>query len=426
MTLHLVPAGVEAYSTSSAQLWVSYKKSSVEKTFVGPLYKKWVTRDKVIVLAVRAGKVVLPKTSYDQSLSVFSASFLKTAGFKILLANPVVGKEFNKAPFALRGLKSIVDSGGFQLLKEAVDFVSPDDVIKRYNANADIGMPLDVPLPAKYEPAYFNKVSNLIRANDNYILSKLAPGIELALISHGTTLAQRKARLDVLDRPAKVVAIAGLNIQPEAGNDKFEVAIENLMYVISRYRKTTEYFHILGVTSKMWMFIYALMTQSGYVRRIGADSVSHRMSALVGEFETLDFNKILLFKDAQYRIRPSCSCPVCSTVGDLRIMHEWRILESHNLWVKGQQIEVTKDMAEGYMKGAISLEEIHKVLRISMPFRKFASLVSYVQDVMANKFRRFTTGKTRSLFGSSSSRLVTSKHFDEVIKRYEKFHQESF
>ncbi|MFO5067294.1 hypothetical protein RCK10_24840, partial [Salmonella enterica subsp. enterica serovar 1,4,[5],12:i:-] len=92
------------------------------------------------------------------------------------------------------GIESIIDSGGFQMLKGTVDFVNPDSVIEEYNACADIGMPLDLPILAENEKEFWDPVSRLIRANDQYIEPRLNKGIDLALISHGTSLELRKRR----------------------------------------------------------------------------------------------------------------------------------------------------------------------------------------------------------------------------------------
>lgn len=426
MPVHLVPAGVEAYS-NNAQLGITNQGNSTERSYFGKMYKKWKTHDKVLTEIASGKKVTLPEETFDQLLPIFSPTFVKLCGFEIILANPVVGKEFYKEPYERFGIKSIVDSGGFQLLKDSVTFVNPDDVIERYNANANIGMPLDLPMESKYEAAYFDAASKLIRANDRYILSKLEPVVDLALISHGTTLALREARLNVLDRRAKVIAIAGLHIQPQPGVDRLEAAIENFMYVISRYRKTTEYFHVLGVTSRTWMFIYALLSESGYVKNIGADSVSHRLASLVGDFDTLDFRTIPLTKNPPYNIRPMCSCPVCSLIQDTRILQSWRILESHNLWVRKKQVETIVEIAQAYKAGLMSLSEVHKAARLTLPYEKFTKVVRYVEEVVSNKFRPFRVKRTTSaLFKRPKSHLVTNDRYDKIFQRYEKFHKERF
>lgn len=428
MTLCYVPAGCEAYSRSSAQIMVRNVRNKAERTHFGKKYKKWETFDRTVVETTSTLRgTVLPEEEFDTCVPIFSPSFLKSLGLKVLLANPVVGKSYIKAPFHAAGLRSIVDSGGFQMLVGSTDFVDPDEVIKRYNANADIGMALDLPLPSEFEPMYFNSVSHLIRANDQYMLKRLTKGIDLAIISHGATLELRKRRLDVLDRDARVVAVAGLGTKPGPGVDRHFTAVENLMYVVSRYRKTASYFHILGVTSKLWMFVYALLDASDYVKNIGADSVSHRLSALVGYYHLANFKVLELGKNSPYKTTPMCNCPVCSSIDDLRIIHSWKILEAHNLYVCARQTEFLSYLAGAYLKGLVPLKEVYQHLDLTISEAKFATIVRYVQEVIASKFKPLQNKtQTRGLFGSRASKPKADARFESIIRSYEKFHGVKF
>ena len=113
MSLVYVPAGVEAYSGATSQVFVRNQKNKKERTYFGAKYKKWETLTKTITEAASTTKgSILPEEEYDAAISIFSPLFLKNCGFKVLLANPVVGKSFVKEPFHKMGLKSIVDSGG--------------------------------------------------------------------------------------------------------------------------------------------------------------------------------------------------------------------------------------------------------------------------------------------------------------------------
>ncbi|QRE00062.1 hypothetical protein [Burkholderia phage BCSR5] len=428
MTVHYVPAGVEAYSERTAQLYVKNKPNEKETTEFGPKVKRWRTKDRTVVEAMSSARgAVIPEEQFDVCVPIFSPTAIKACGLSLVLANPEVGKDYKKAPYEKQGIKSIVDSGGFQLLRANVDFVHPDGVIDRYNKDANIGMPLDLPVRTAFEPAYFRQVSHLIKANDDYILKRLDPGIDLALISHGSTVELRKARLDVLDRKANVVAIAGLGIKPPPGIDRTNAAVENLMYVISRYHKKTEYFHVLGVTSKLMMFFYALLERSGYVKNIGADSVSHRLGALVGMYDTADFKTLDLKKNQAYRQTPQCNCPICTSIDDLRIIHSWRILEAHNLWVRAEQTRFLCALAEDYLAGKVPLAEVHQKMDLNITLNKFTLLVNYIRDVMANKWKPMrSTSKTKGLAGLAQTTIKTDAHYEAVISRYEKFHGKTF
>jgi queuine/archaeosine tRNA-ribosyltransferase len=311
------------------------------------------------------------------------------------------------------------------MLRGTVDFVDPDNLIKLYKKDANIGMPLDLPVPSAAEPFFFDAVSKMIRANDRYMEPKLK-GIDLALISHGSTLARRKARLDVLDRDdAKVIAIAGLNIKPEPGTDHLMAFCENLMYVIHRFHKTARYFHVLGVTSKFWLFIYALLDASGYVKNIGADSVSHRLGSLTGMYDTQDFNSVYLPKDRKFKQPLPCSCPVCFALDDMRLMQYYVLLEAHNLWTRAHWVKLLSEMAKRYVAGQLPLKEVHEVLRLRMSINDLTLIIKYIESIIeTDKFKPIRVqGKSRSLFATQTPKK-SPKHdlYIKILQSYEKFH----
>ncbi len=432
MSLHYVPAGVEIYSATSAQVLVANRPNEVEETEFGKKYKHWRTREQtvsVVVKSLRNGANV--KNTYDAVVPIFNSSFIKACGLTKVLANPIHGN-YVKAPYEDKGIESIIDSGGFQLLKGTTDFVHPDDVVTRYNQQANIGMPLDLPVRSAVEGSFFDPVSKMIKANDDYILERLKKNVHLALISHGSTLSLRKRRLDVLDRDAEVVAIAGLNIKPRPGVDHVLNNIENLMYVVHRYHKRTRYFHVLGVTSKLWFFIYALLEASGYVREIGADSVSHRLGALVGMYDTRDFQSVSLVKGLDYKQTLPCNCPVCTVVDDMRVIQTQLVLESHNLWVRAQQTLLMHDMAKAYINGTLPLKVVYDTLALKLGMSKFQHIVHYAQEIIASgKFRPIKPerGDNTLFTGVVAPKTVAGPLVDQyknILRKYEKFHKTKF
>lgn len=429
MTLHYVPAGAEGYSQRRVQLQITNKPNEVESSEHGKVFKRWNLHTKTVVMVATTTRTgTYSDDNADLVVPMLNSTFIKNCGLTKILANPIHG-DFVKAPFEANGIESIVDSGGFQLLRGTVDFVEPDQLVARYNAEANIGMPLDLPVPSSAEPLFFDAVSKMIRANDTYMLKRLNKDVDLALISHGSTLARRKSRLDVLDRKAAVVAIAGLGIKPAPGTDHIVSALESLMYVVHRYHKTARYFHVLGVTSKFWLFIYALIDASGFVKSIGADSVSHRLGSLVGQYDTHDFNTVALTKNLTYRQTLPCTCPVCFAIDDMRIMSATQILEAHNLWQRAQWAHMLSDIAKQYVVGKVTLATIHQMLRLRMSINEFHKLVNYVESIISeDKFRPLRLRNTRtSLF---AERKMTShpkqEIYTKILRRYEKFHGQQF
>ncbi len=429
MSLHYVPAGAEGYSQRRVQLQITNKPNAVETSEHGKVFKRWRMHTKTVTMvATTTQGGVFSDDNADLVVPILNATFIKNCGLTKVLANPIHG-DFVKAPFEASGIESIVDSGGFQLLRGTVDFVEPAQLVERYNAEANIGMPLDLPVPSSAEPFFFDAVSHMIRANDTYMLKRLNKNVDLALISHGSTLARRKSRLDVLDRKAAVIAIAGLGIKPPPGVDHIVAALESLMYVVHRYHKTARYFHVLGITSKFWLFIYALLDASGFVKSIGADSVSHRLGSLVGQYDTHDFDTVALTKRLTYRQTLPCTCPVCFGIDDMRILSATQILEAHNLWARSQWTELLSGMAKQYVAGTVTLAAIHQTLRLRMTINEFHKLVTYVESVISEgKFRPLRVQSTRtSLFAEKAPADHPKKEiYTKILQRYGKFHGQNF
>lgn len=434
MSLHYVPAGVEKYSERRIQLHLKTETNKFPATEFGRGYKRWRLPDATISMTNGTRKCTKAITEIqDVIVSLSSPSFIKNIGLNKVLGNPIHG-DFQSAGFDALGIESIVDSGGFQLLTSTVDFVNPDDVIKRYNSGGGIGMPLDVPVRSVAEEMFFDTISHLIKANDLYIEPKLTNGTDLALISHGSNLERRKSRLDVLDREdAKVIAIAGLNTPPPPGVNKLYSGLENLMYVVNRFHKTARYFHVLGVTSKFWIFVYALIDALGFVKSIGADSVTHRILAISGSYETLSFNADNLPRgDRHYGSMPRCSCPVCVITGDLRLLNEGNLLEAHNLWVKVKQTEFLANLAKLYVGGHVKLLEVRAELNLNIPANEFCAMISYIESIIASGKHvpfRLKSSKSRTLFGVEKAKPTPASvvaHYGNIVKRYEEFHGVSF
>ena len=438
MSVTYVPAGVEAYARQSAQLAVTYATTpQKETTVLGRAYKRWNLRDRTVEL-VKSGTNHAPQifTTADAVVSIFSPKFLKNCGVTKVLVNPIHGSgTFRRHHFHANGLTVIVDSGGFQLLRGTVDFVNPDDVVQRYNEQADICMPLDLPVVQAAEEYVFNRVSNMIRANDEYIESRLAPGKHLALISHGTDLAHRKARLDVLGRHnARVVAIAGLNIRPRPGVNPFMNSMEALLYVTTRYRKTAQYFHVLGVTSTFWMFVYSILSVSRYVHDIGADSVSPRVNAITGTFLTPDFQSLDMTHPSLRAPLPPCSCPVCFTTKDSRLLTEYGILESHNVWVYMNRVYFIEALARDYLAGKVTDGQVFKGLRLQttpgLTTEAFRACLQYLKEtIKTGKFRRMTASSRTpmKLFASApGARPKIVDRYEEILSKYEAWHKKKF
>lgn len=435
MALFYVPAGAEVYTNGGSQLMVKFGHNEKEKTEFGLKYKKWSSLDKTIYLvgkSPRSGSAV--KETVDAIVPLNNSLFIKACGLKIVLANPLHHASFDKSMFEQNGIKSIIDSGGFQMLSGQTDFVDPDTVIARHNKQANIGMPLDLPVRAAYESQFWDPVSRMMKANDEYMLERLNDNVKLAMISHGTTLSARQRRLDITDRECDVMAIAGLNIKPAPGVDPFMNNMENLLYVICRYRKYVTYFHVLGVTSRFWIFVYALLSESKFVKHIGADSVSHRISSLGGLMELSTFEAIRLTKNETFRRELPCGCPVCSTIDDMRIMNSPNVLEAHNLWVRAKQTEMIREIANQFIQGKITPAAVFEAINLKNTFidlPKFQYVIAYLMETISNGVYKPLRNpkKNKTLFATVANGTPVKAQVDRyrmIIERFEKFHKKKF
>ncbi len=425
MTVHYVPAGCEAYSGAHYDLYVKDVHSDKEYSEFGRREKHWVTHTKDVRLVVSGHKAVLPTSKYDYLVSTCSPDFMNALGVKIILANPLL-KPYSKKAFRSAGVYTILDSGGFQMLHNKCTFVSPDDVIARYNKDADIGMPLDIPCRAIYEQAYFDRISHIMKCNDDYIAQRLNPNVKMSVISHGTTIKRRESRLDVLDRDdAEVVAIAGLNINPKDENPIF-AKCEQLMYVLSRIRGA-KYYHVLGVTDKFFLFVYCLLDCLKYVKNIGADSVSHRLIAITGGYIQSNFKVHELQHKLNVRESLMCTCPICTALNDSRIIQEPKLLECHNLWSITRYVDYVHSLVELYLSGTISLQKAYDLSSQKVDFNVFKLAIEYVQNVTVKGFYSFpiTRSKSGGLFKQKHHK-VTSEHYEQIIKNYSKFYGKKF
>ena len=436
MTTMYVPAGVELYGRVACQISVTFcKDGQKERSVFGKSYRRWHLHDRTVELfRAQSSAAPLATARTDIAVPIYCPSYLKSIGVTTALMNPIHATTFDREAYVKNGIRLIVDSGGFQMLKGTVDFVSPDDVAASYNRYADIGMPLDLPVTHVAEERVFARVSNMIRANDRHIEPLLAKGKHLALISHGTSLRLRKERLDVLGRPdAKVIAIAGLNILPRPGVNPYLSAIENLMYVVTRYRKTAQYFHVLGVTSSVFLFVYAILLRHRYVNDIGADSVSPRVSALAGSYLRPDFTTTKLHPERERSSTSQCGCPVCFSVRDLRPISECSLLESHNLWAYQQRVAFVLGLADDFIKGKTSSASVFKSLGLARTRNitpsVFNVMLKYINKVVAeDKFTRLLSSREQATLFSRQSAASTEviNRYETIIRRYEEWHGTKF
>jgi queuine/archaeosine tRNA-ribosyltransferase len=433
--VHLVPAGLENWHQQTSHAYVKFQKSK-EK----PLLTKYSTQYKVVrlpdrivyLLGENSKRKVLADTNldFDTIVPIMSPEVLTEP---LVLINPYHASSKFLSNFQAFGKKVIVDSGGFQLLRGTADFVDPLTLVDFYNKNADICMPLDLPLPSDVEPYMFDSVTAMMRANDNLMLPKLAPGRVLALVSHGSNVKNRLKRIEGLGRTSDVVAIAGLNTL--TGDKKFKTmtALSNGLAVIDLLKDSTKYFHFLGVTSTTWFILYSIMVGTGYIKRCGGDSVTHLMASIAGKYRyNLGSTSQGLDSISRYQktaLGTTCRCNVCRTITDQRLLLDVRTLEPHNLWNATQIKNLIADSVEDYLAGKITLKEVSDQWLRPASYPMLARAVDYLTTVIQKGYREWRPMQTNKLF--STAEVAPKKpdnlgHYIKVIKRYEEYHGKKF
>lgn len=428
----MVPAGLEQWCDAEIHAYTKLgKQDAVGLTRYGGRLSVFTLPDRVVHVVTKSPRVkvlVDDKGPFDFMTPIRTPELVSEP---IVLINPYHAVKNYNCDFARFGKKVIVDSGGFQMLRGTAEFVHPDDLLSFYNKFGDICMPLDLPLPANVEPYFFDSVTRMMRANDEYMEPRLEKGRILALISQGSTVTNRLRRIDGLKRTSKVTAIAGLNTLVDGDTThKAMTALSNGMAVISHLRHSTEYFHFLGVTANLWFILYSILVGTGYVKRCGGDSVSFRMSSINGTYRyglgSKGSRTDDISRNQKTSVGTTCRCPACRTLTDHRAFLDARILESHAVWNAIEVKNLIADSVETYLKGGCSLKEISDQWMPPGRYDSLARAVDYVNSVIQKGYHEWKPKATNSLFAKVKKTPPGLDHYKTIIGRYEKFHKKTF
>lgn len=431
-----VPAGLEAWPTRMGQIFVKLGKNPKKSIHKGPGYKIIKTFDRTLHVVYESSKAhrLLDKDfKFDYMVPYQNPAELR-GRVGLVLVNPVHASTNFINVFRPHGIKIISDSGGFQMLRGVSDFVHPDDVLDFYNRHTDIGMPLDLPMRTAYEAEFFDAASRMMKANDEYMIPRLKPGRTLALVSHGSSLEMRQRRLDHIYRKTPVLAIAGLNTLTDSDLSRHLQALGNAMYVISQTRQDVGYYHFLGVTSRFWLIIYAMLVGTGYVKSCGGDSVSHRMAAITGMYKnTLSYRPttpLQIEKRTHRSVNTSCTCAVCQAVGDLNVLADFQFCESHLIWYSEQEKDHICSSVAAYLEGKQSLKAVYSQWLPTGQHKLLEVAVGYIEKVVSNGFSPIKAPRMSIFDGVESGHLesdqATRERYQVILRNYEKFHKKRF
>lgn len=367
-------------------------------------------------------------------------------GYRYVMISPP-HMQFRKAPIRNDHLRLFADSGGFQMRQGVTDFVDPDQLIDFYNASTDIGIGLDVPMHPLLYDKLLARMSHITSKNNAYIKSGLNKDVMLYDLNHGMDLKDRKVFLDVTEQyaPNDGIALAGTSSKARG---EYGVAahivngVIGIAYVLARSKKNYRTAHILGTTTPFYMFVFHLMTKSGFFPHITSDSSTYAQAAMMNTQLTSIPGQSVLYRNTlpkgEVLYRSPCSCPVCGMVGySHHLMVNARANMVHSLYHYAYLNQLTADLADTYLKGAMKLPEIEKIIApAQFSTRHFNGTMHFLSDMFASGFQKAykknaqfiepILGKTKqaSLFGKQRTHDAPhgdAVRTDAILSSYEKW-----
>lgn len=425
-----VPAGAESIFFP-ATLYVKYGANEKTRMMANPNASITDLRDRRVTYICGNSKqrpYLKNPGAYDEVIDV--NSIFSHDNNTILLNAYSAIKSYPKVPFK-QHKQVICDSGGFQLVRGVTEGVDIEALTQYYNDNCTIGMPLDIPTFLAVENAYFDRVTKIMKVNDEFMLSRLNSSVDLAMISHGSTLDLRLKRLRALERPSKTLALGGLKLRTDKVHNNTEIyliAVSLLVGVLLAY-PDKEYYHCLGETASFWFFIYAYLVGCGIVKSsIGGDSVTHIQRAVAGQYLSLHRgSQFIVDRKQKLSQSPTCPCPVCTAVGDVRLFHNHRLLTGHNLFVITAYKNDICDAMQEYFAGKVKLSSIVQTYLPPGVHEAALKCARYIDEVKQKGYYEWKIPKTGSLFAVKESLKPKHKErFDKIMNFYETYHGKKF
>ena len=393
--------------------------------------------------------------AYDQILLLGLSTqpqSLKDAGFRYGMTSP---HHISNATASRRSKHAVLfsDSGGFQLLSGATDFIDPHELADYYNATIDYGIGLDIPVFG-HNDMLFRMIEVMLK-NNKLLRKLLVPEVTLFEVSHGATLETRSKFLERLLKEKSLspaLAVGGIAQNTRDGGLATTVVTGaiNLLYTLEKSKGTFERYHILGTTSTIFQCMYWLIQEYQVAPFITADSTSYILPAannltLGGNWEDGRLVTTPIVKESNpYQLQ--CSCPVCSMVRYPRFYVENANVNCiHNLHVIKQNYDMNRHMVRQYLDGHISMNALAKyvsgdakpILPVIEATYKFALMAAQKgfkaaydkhYPVLSNLSRDNQQGRG-TIFTVKKQLTEDQKkikaRLDTVLTRYEEFHKKT-
>jgi hypothetical protein len=320
----------------------------------------------------------------------------KNLGYRyVMISPPHMG--FRKSPIRTPHLKIFADSGGFQIRQGITDFVDPDVLADFYNASTDIGIGLDIPMHPLLYDKYLARMSHVASKNNKYIKSKLDPGIKLYDLNHGMDLKDRKIFFDVTEQyePQDGIALAGTSSKARG---EYGVAahivngVIGISYILARSKGRYRSAHILGTTTTFYMFVFHLITKSGFFPHITSDSSTYIQASSMNTMlcgrpgQSLIYRNVLPKDNVLYRC--PCTCPVCAMVVYAHHIHvDGKANQIHGLYHFEYVNQTIEAIVDDFIAGRVTVKQIMPIVAPSaFQPRHFIGVMQFLQDMFEGGF----------------------------------------
>lgn len=336
------------------------------------------------------------------------------------------------------------DSGGFQLVSGREEFIDPLMLAEKHSLYADSGVSLDLPVSGVTDREFALVAARMLIANTKVLLENTDPKARIMNVAHGATLSIRSAFIDMVIRePAHSLCIAGLRksaTQVEKGFDRTTplAFASHILLSMLKTEKIYPHYHVLGVATPWQMAIISLIANL-HQKVVTSDSASHNLSGLGGllvdygnETSHSLAGRLVTRKNKLY-----CSCPMCYTFQDYpwyKIGPSWAaslhngfsFLRYARLFDHLGKMVIDKKMTSGEIS-KVMLENIEALPpAVIQSFRKAVHLILATKNWKQLKDMP-EDPKSLGLFGvQKRGAEKVSPRFVEVIKKYEKYHNQKW
>jgi hypothetical protein len=333
----------------------------------------------------------------------------------------------------------VADSGGFQLARGVVDFLSPLEIVNNHNKSCDAGMTLDIPMAHYLQKHFLDRAAKVNLRNNKIFEKHKRDSLELINIFHGGTFYSRdKYREIVEDDSYDRVALGGVKTL-----ELVPLALQ-IVQAVTTGKKYKQY-HVLGVSGLERWILLSYIGHKKIATQITSDSSSHIQSGInVQYFEPQQLVSINSIGDTArasniYR-QLHCSCPACSLVkyvkpvGDQSFSLGNKMTVSHNLFITKSYVDEIWELTKLPKKEILtSLRHIFKPAKIETISRAMSAVDVALQDSVEKSAKQFcpylldkyVENKSSGLYGSTvtSASKEAYARTESVILTYETFHK---